>query len=384
MRRGVAGVLLCAVAVLVAAQGRSSGGAQPPPRVFVAISGQKSEIRTTIPITRHGAAKRRVVMSMGPAKLPALAAGDRLAVTSELQVTNDCNNQERRCAGHPYQFTPTVGSQLVLAPDNRAIDGRGVIALSRRRTIRCLQVHANRQHHCVIVFARAGHEIHAGSIPCLPDDCHVNFVLDANSRRARKGDKLVIGGNRPDGSIAQDKGRINAIRLRPGSQEPIPPSTTKHRVHKRLPLHLQPRVILSKRLRHPKRNEQLAVYAKYRTNISHLPYSTRVTSQLILARHRHSTSISGLAARTNGSHGEIDEANGSNCVHKRNPCPYRKVGVLRFRRDATNRSGDPIPLFVNLWVMTKPKLTTPRHGDRLRINHGAKLKVVRYPASMRG
>ena len=55
MRRGVAGVLLCAVAVLVAAQEWSEGHAPATPHVFVAISGQKSEIRKTIPITHHGA-----------------------------------------------------------------------------------------------------------------------------------------------------------------------------------------------------------------------------------------------------------------------------------------------------------------------------------------
>jgi hypothetical protein len=355
--------------------------AQSGPTVLVRTTGNRSETRETVPITRHAGSKKAVVMSMGANTLPQLVAHDRLKVTSELQVTDDCNDPEPRCAGHPYQYNPKIGSHLVLASSPHATGGPHVVSVSPRKVITCLQEKGNRQHHCVIAFSDAGlHVKDPADIPCLPDSCHLNFVVDARNHRARHGDKLVIGGNQPSGRIAQDKGRINVIRLRPGSQPKAPATVTRHRLHKRISLHLHSAVIASKRLRGLKRHEQLAVYARFHTDISHLPYSTRVTSQLVLADRRSQTGPGHLAARVSSTGAEIDEANGSNCVHVRNPCRYTKVGVLTMQHDAES-GGDPVPLFVNLWLKSKPKLTTPKPGDQLRIRD-AKLKIVRYPADL--
>ena len=55
-----------------------------------------------------------------------------------------------------------------------------------------------------------------GSLPCAAGDCFVNLVLDAHDRAARRGNRLIIGADRPDGSIAQDKGRLGAVVIGSG------------------------------------------------------------------------------------------------------------------------------------------------------------------------
>jgi hypothetical protein len=355
------------------------------PRVLVTTTGNDSETRRTVPIARHARARKRVVMSMGPRKLPGLNRGDRLEVTAELQVTNDCRHLEPRCAGRPYRFSPRIGSRLVLARRRGATGGRHAIALSPRKRIRCRQRVPNRQHHCVLVFTGASMHVRSpGALPCTPSTCHVNFVVDAHNTRARHGDKLIIGANKPDGFILQDKGRINAIRLRPGSQRRPPELETTKRRHTRIPLDQTPTVVLSRRLDGLKRGTQLAVLARMRTDVSNLPYSARVTTHLILGRTRHSTATSRRVARMASPHGEIAEANGSNCTRKQGRCPYTKTGVLRMLRDARNPAGRPIPLFVNLYVVSNPKRARRRPGDRLKVLPHARMKVDRYRPSLRG
>ena len=82
--------------------------------------------------------------------------------------------------------------------------------------------------------------------------------------------------------------------------------------------------------------------------------------------------------------GEIDEINASNCTEVQTPCPYTKVGVLRMTRDARSSSGHPIPLYVNLYVISNPKRAGRRAGDRLPILSHLKLEVKRYKPSLRG
>jgi hypothetical protein len=133
-----------------------------------------------------------------------------------------------------------------------------------------------------------------------------------------------------------------------------------------------------------KKDTQLAVLARMRTDVSSLPYSARVTTHLILGRTRHSTETSRWVAHLASPHGEIAEANGSNCTRAQTSCPYTKVGVLRMLRDARNRAGHPIPLFVNLYVVSNPKHAMPRPRDRLKVLPHARMRVARYKPSLRG
>jgi hypothetical protein len=361
--------------------------AQPTPRVLVATSGNFSETRKAIPITRRPRADRRVVMSMSARRLPNLQTGDRLKLTAELQVTVDCREPGSSCAGRPYLFNPRVGSQLVLARGRGSTDGPNAKPVSRRRVTSCRgKPLSSRQHHCVIVFTRVSFDLHElGALPCRPASCRVNLVLDAHNRRARRGNKLVIGASKPSGRIVQDRGRINAIRLRPGAQPPPPVATSRRRRHHSIPLDETRTVILSKRLVRLRKGGQLEVLAGYRADVSRLPYSTRVTTHLILARSPRATETSPLVANMSSSfHGQIAEANGSNCTKVQTPCPYTKVGVLRMRRDARSRAGHRIPLYVNVYVVSNPKRARRRPGDRLAVLAHPKLKVARYKPSLLG
>jgi hypothetical protein len=373
--------------VHVRAESAGASSAQPAPRVLVATSGSYSETRKTIPITKRARTDRRVVMSISARRLPDLAAGDRLKLTAELQVTIDCHKRAPSCAGRPYLFNPRVGSQLVLARGPRAAGGPGAIPVSSRHVNRCRgRPLSNRQHHCVLVFTHASFDVHRlGALPCSPGSCRVNMVLDANNRHAQRGDKLVIGANKPSGRIVQDRGRINAIRLRPGLQPPPPVEVTRKRRHRSIPLDATRTVVLSKRLGGLSKGGQLAVLARYRVDVSRLRYSARVTTHLILARSPRATKASPRVARMASSlQGQIAEANGSNCTKVQTPCPYTKVGVLRMRQDARNRAGQRIPLYVNLFVVSNPKRAKRRPGDRLAVLSHPELKVARYRPSLRG
>ena len=240
--RAVAAVLaagalgLVAHAVAELAEASDADG----PKVLVATTGNHSETRRTVPITRRSNSKGRVVMSMGPHKLPGLATGDRLKLSAELQVTVNCFRPSSACVGSPYFFNPRVGSKLVLATGPRVAGGKHARALTGRKVISChARPLSSRQHHCVLVFKHPSLVIdNAAALPCHPDACYVNFVVDAHSRHARSGDRLIIGANKPNGHVLQDKGRINAVRLRPGSQpappiQPAPPSGARREAKQR-------------------------------------------------------------------------------------------------------------------------------------------------------
>jgi hypothetical protein len=360
--------------------------AQQQPKVLVATSGNRSETRRTIRITRRSRAARRVVMSMRPRNLPDLKARDRLVASAEVMVTVDCIKRRRSCAGRPYLYNPRVGAQLVLARGRNATGGRRATPISARKRITCRGAPlSSRQHHCVIVFKHPSLAVHhPAALPCAPRSCRVNLVLDAHSRQAHRGDKLVIGNNRPTGKIGQDKGRINVIRLRPSSQ-PAPPKAISRRRRTRLVrLDETPTVIASQRLGGLRKDAQLVVLARFKTDVSRLPYTARVSSQLILARDPSATRPGPRVKRMASFEGEIDEINASNCTKVQTPCPYTKVGVLRMTRDARSRSGHPIPLYVNLYVISNPKRAGRRAQDRLPILSHLKLEVKRYAPSLRG
>jgi hypothetical protein len=358
----------------------------PKHRVLVATSGNRSETRKTIPITRRSLAERRVVMTMRPRNLPDPKAGDRLVASAELMVTVDCVKRLRSCAGRPYLYNPRVGARLVLARGRNATGGRRATPISARRRITCRgRPLSSREHHCLIVFKHPSLSVHRRAhLPCAPAACRVNLVLNAHNRHADHGDKLVIGNNRRGGKIGQDKGRINVTRLRPGSQPAPPKSVSRHRRHRFVPLDETPTVILSKRLGGLRKHEQLGVLARFKTDVSRLRYTARVSSQLILARRPRATKPSPKLKRIASFDGEIDELNASNCTMVQTPCPYTKVGVLWMKRDARTRSGRPIPLYVNLYVIANPKRARRGAGDRLPILTRPKLEVKRYRPALRG
>ena len=344
-------------------------------RVRVATTGSFSERIERLPITRREGAEPRVAMSLGPRKLPKLLRGDRLEVTAEVQVTLNCNEQEPRCIGDPYTFDPRLSVRLVLADSRGAT--RGMKLAPAKRTV-CRQ-RRPREHHCVVTVTNAGARIRRPEgLPCRPGDCSVNLVLDSHNPNATKGDELIVGGVKPNGSIPQDRGRINSILFRPANARYPRPQRTRSRVGDVLPLDLKRHVVYSQPVRRIAAGDQLAVEASAYTSGAGLPYSVRTSAQLILATSRSEVRPGPLARRIGGK-GEISEANGFNCTRNRDFCLTRKVGVLRARRSARGKAGLRT-LYVNLVMIAGAKRVEPGGDDRYRVLRRGGLAVTSYPA----
>ncbi len=395
----IAIALACTVAVL-AALAASAGGFSEPYKALVMTTGDNSELTDHLDITDAQGASAATVMSL---PLSNVRAGDRLRVSSEFQVTTDCLNAAGRCSnyadgavGHPYDYNPLVDAQLVLASTSSATTGNPITGVLERR---CRQQLPYRHHHCVLVFPSTTFDVPSGA-----QGRYVNLVASAWSPQseAQPGDRLLVGENEPDGSILGDKGRVNAIRLRPdpnavGTVQTLSSTTP---VATNLPIgngSIENTVVFSRRLDSLKRNEQLEVAANVDTDIgqdqdptapNYLPYNVLIRPRLILTSRPTSTKVSDLAKRVSTSEGEITEANGFNCTHHDktmspwdSPCHAQKAGVIRLTADAKK-------LYVNLVVGTSAIGGAPQPGDAVQIAPcspgSCALRILRYPASLRG
>lgn len=381
--RSLAIVIVAAAPITALASAAASGGAAEP-FVRIATTGNGSELVRTLPITRTRGAEKRVVMSLGPREMPDLAAGDRVRVTAEMQITGNCGHPDPRCIGPIYKYAPEIRAALILASDDGATGGPGTLAISGTEREECTQRRPDYEHHCVLVFTRSGFVIGDPSrLPCALDECHINLVADANHPTARAGSLVTVGGLRPDGSIPQDRGRINVVRYRNATAREFVSTATEARRKRRIPPDLKRRVVFSKRLDGLERDEQIAVLASFTTDISHLRYAVRTSARVILADSPGATR-QGRFVKANASlSGEISENNGSNCTQDEGTCTARKVGVLEMRRDAVTASGKPIPLYVNLITVLGPKVKKARGDDRVIVRRGG-IEVTRFPPSVNG
>jgi hypothetical protein len=383
-----AAAIVIALLALSTSAAAAPGGPAPPvgervPEVRVATSGNESERSETLRITKRAGAAKKVVISLGPNRLPDLARGDRVRITSELQVTTDCNTPGPRCRGSVYHYGPKVRARLYLAPNSHVRGGRRALPISRLQRETCSQKRPHYEHHCVFVFRQAGFAVRdPRRLPCPLQSCHVNLVADVHHRRASGNDRLMIGGQRPTGKIPQDRGRINAIRYRDVVPGDLRPTGTRVPRRRRVAPDFKRRVVISKRLDGLRANEQLAVGAQMRTAIAGLPYAVRTSVRLILAESPRATRQGDYVKSHARNFGEIAENNGSNCTRDDSPCVYRKVGVLTMRRDAVDRGGRPRPLYVNLVTVFGAKQPARNH-DRVRLRRTS-IRVVRFPPELFG
>ena len=325
-------------------------------------------------------------MSLPPSRLPSLRRGGRLRVSAEVQVTTTCVVPSRRCIGRPYGFTPTVDATLLLASGAHRTGGRGTARIGRRRSLSCHQRRPNRNHHCVLV-PTGTRKIAPRRLPCRPRHCRLNLVVDAHDGDARPGNLLLIGADRPDGSIVQDFGRLNALVM-PKRPRPRPVRRHTHRRrHRSIPVRSKgsggKRVVYAVRMPRLDKGDVLRIKARQRTAIDQLSYNTYVGTEVILAGSPRATHPSRLAKRAAALRGRITEANGFNCTHGpsayRTPCLTRKAGLLEMVRDAVDRRGRPKPLYVNLVCHLAPKLVQALPGDRAQVRPSGHLEVTRFP-----
>jgi len=357
----------------------SSQEPEPPvPSVLVAATADHAELIKTIPIAGSPGGDPRVVMSMGPGQLPDLQEGDRLHATAEVQITADCTFHRPRCTSSPYRYSPVIEGKLVLADGAQVTGGPNAVTLSAPDRNVCHNQTGDREHHCMLV-PRGGVDVGGGgALPCDPSSCHVNFVVEAHDNAAQPGDVVIVGGQRPNGAVLQDKGRINVVRLRGAAEQQATTLTTHARVHAALPLNLSKQVVYSQKLEGLQDREQLEVEATMITQISYLPYATRVGARLILAKGRQATGQGHQVKEIADFNGEIAENNGFNCTQAESPCLTRKVGVLKMRKDAGG------PLYVNLVAITGPKNRPAGPGDHVKIGKSGGLSVTRFPPALFG
>jgi hypothetical protein len=383
-RVALAAIAACAVCAAAAAV-ESPAQTSPGISVKIASSGSFSETRRTVPIARTPGAGSRVVMSIPPAGMPSLAAGDILTVTAEVEVTTDCLNREppKQCRGSSYRFNPVVAAQPILAAGIAEVAGPRTLPVGERRKITCRQKPPSRERHCVIVFTAAELAVpDPGALPCAPQ-CHLNLVIDAHHPDARANDRLIIGSAGPNGSVRHDKGRINVIRTRGADPSVLPPpppdgtltTATDTRLVGGLSLDEPPRkaVVFSQPLEDLRAREQIAIRAIVRTGIVRLRHNVNVSAKVIVADRPNATRPGVEATRVALLGGEITEHNGFNCTQITTPCTTDKVGVIGLVEDASQT------LYANL-VMRIGRVGGRAPGDNLVRFLDGGLQVMRYPA----
>jgi hypothetical protein len=356
----VAGALVLPLAL---ASGQATGGS-----VEGATTGNNSELVLTVPVTGRSGSFRQV-MRLAPALMPNLRDGDSLRVSAELAVTTDCTRAAPRCTGRPYSYDPQIDTQVVLTSPR----GSAVLAKDRRR---CIQQPGDRQHHCVIPFNGVEAGGQAERLGCDEGGCALEMLMSAHSANARSGQLLIIGGQDESGRLSQDKGRINAIRLR-GSPDVEVGKT--HLERDEVPPDLRKRVVLSQRLSRLRRGDVVEASLDLRASVDHLPYPALVGSQIVLAETPGAIHGKRFVSRVANLRGELTEGAGTNCTQAQTPCPVFRTGMLNIRESAITRGDDPVPLYLNVVIRANNKLKPEQAGDviRLRDTGGLRTRIYR-------
>src|SRR4051812_838893 len=233
MRLAAPILLLCALLVPAAA---GAGVLQAPKAAHpvVASTGDNAELLQKVPIARTAGARDRVAMRLGPDTFDSIQQGDRLRVSGEVQMSTTCVEPGPRCVGTSYDINPTLTARIVLSPSPKA--DSGFLPLSSSRSVLCKQQRPNRNHHCTIAIPNTETAIpDPGALPCQPGACYVEMIVGATSKKAKRGNVVVLGADQPDGSVVQDKGRLNVVQIHSGVADPSV-SSTNDLVNTDLPL----------------------------------------------------------------------------------------------------------------------------------------------------
>jgi hypothetical protein len=388
MRRGLI-FALAVGGVLAGVSGVVPAQVVPDGAVRVGSSGDDAEMLKTIPISRKPGRNPKVAYSIGPSTLGELHSGDRLQGMGEVEVTVCLKHNPlapgsgSECVGKNYGYNPHVQARVVLGPGSGATsEGRTLTVVPNKR-IQCTQSLPNRNHHCVIGLRPHSLDIpDTSSLPCPPDQCHVNLVIDAWHSNAGRGERVVVGSSDSNGRVQDDKGRVAFARFRPGSM----PSASFKRAKRRdgsLPISANghdaaKRVLYSMKLEHLTTGEQLVAEGKLVARIGNQPYSAFITTEVILATKPNATEPRRASGRVTHSNSQIASANGFNCTQgqsaHRNPCVARKLGAVQVERDADR------PLYLNLVAGSNAMFPDEkwRPGDRAKITRRSYLRLYRY------
>jgi hypothetical protein len=374
------------LATLALAASAGAGVLPEPQKADLATTGDHSELVESIPIAAAPGADERVAMSLGPDRLAGLETGDRLRASGEVQFSTTCAAPGPKCVGRPYQFNPVLTARIVLAAAPDQTDSG--LLLSEQKQVRCKQQRPNRNHHCTLVMPNLETTVSdLAALPCAANACYANLVVGAFSRRAEPGNRVVIGGDRPDGSVAQDKGRLNVVHAR--AEVPAPTvQATSQPVNSSLPLtegnKEKRRVIHSLAIDAPRKGEILAFDGGWVATIDQLPFNTFIASRVIVGETPSSTGPTGLARSSVQLRGNATEANGFNCTQGPSgyttPCTIAKAGAIRITKDVLDpATGLPGTLYLNLVSAAKPLLAKGVSSDQqVLVGPGPGLTVARF------
>jgi hypothetical protein len=396
--------LLAAAGAIAAGALTPSAARAQPTGVQAASTAGTAPLVDEIPIKRTPGKARRVVLSLGPGQFPPLATGGVLRASAEIKVSTTCPARGPRCIGRRYDFSPKFSAQIVLAGSRNATHGSGVYAVTQPLQHGCGQRRPNRNHHCVLTLPAQPIQVPGPDVlPCLASGCHLNLIVGASSPRAKGGNVIVIGGDRPNGTINPTGGRLNAIVIPPNQPDEPVSLTTATPASPTIPLGSKHggyhTVIYSVELDGLAAGDVLDVNALQRTDISQFDKPVNVGSKIILAGSPGGTQGKPAYATAEG---QITPANGFNCTQGpspyRTPCRSYKTGVVTITQTPLTRTGAPKPLFVNLLSRTffpcqgcRPPSRASRSARRgfggaggepvSVVEPGGYLSVARYPAA---
>lgn len=386
--RAIAGAAALLAAVVCAVAMTASGATGEATRaeagkrgsaLRAAITPRRAELRPTVPIASKRGRKTRAVLSL---KLPRLRVGERVRFNGEVTVTTTCVEPIARCIGRPYGFDPNLSARIVVA-DRADDDGRSTVPVSRSVSLSCEQTRPNRNHHCPLTIPRGSFEVRElRDLPCKPQSCRLNMVLDAWHGSARGGEVVVIGADTPGGSVRPGKARLSAVVQR-GPAAGGSRRTGKRRTRK-LPASFSggERVLWSQRLDHVKPGDVLLMRSRQRVAIQGLPYF--IASQIIVTTRPQAKEPSKQAKRSISRVGKASETTGFNCTigHSafQSPCEWEKAGLAEVNSLPRDARGRPKPLYVNVVARTFPKLAQARGHAPARLLRGGGLTVTRLRA----
>lgn len=387
-------LLIACVALLfaVAALWHAPDTARAAGDLRVSTVDEHPELIDTLPIGRAAGNRRQVVMSIPPDRLGALQDGDRLEATAEFETTvclkpdPDHPGSGYPCIGETYGYDPHIEGRLVLAPSAGTTAPDRTTAVSDRHVLTCRQSMPNRNHHCVMAIGDGALDVvDAGQLSCPPSGCYLNLVASAWHSDSDAGEKVVIGSHTRDGVIQQNRGRLDAMRYRPGAMAKPAPRVSRVRQTRRLPIADEGRepirrVVYSIPLRNLTQGEALVVDGKAISSLAGVPYNAFVPAEIILAERPGATDDSRLTCQVTGCDAEIARTNGVNCTQgpsaHPDPCLRRKFGTVEIERSTSKT------LYLNMVVgmMALPNRAgqTYHSGDHANVRRGGFLRVFRH------
>jgi hypothetical protein len=353
---------------------RPRGGAS----IEIGSTGNSPELLETIPIVAESGKGRRVVLSFGPGSetdlpLPEIAAGDRLEVLAELELTTDAptaNHPGR--IGNVYDYSPNVEATLLLAadPDAARVKPGRAIALAKP----WVDAVSHERHHAVVTFGDGKLAVPRAGLPWRGPS-FVNVVVSASHARARQGDLLLVGQNEKTPTVVQDMAGIRIVRYRPATAKAPPAQSDSVCLCAGVPIAKQPTVVFSHELAGLAQGERLLVKARLVTDAAGLGGAARISTRLFLATDPAQLESDGSAKEFATWKGHLSKFTGFNCIPGEGPRTSRKYGVARIRR-APGRS-----LFVNLVAVSAAPFGGTAPADILRIDTArSRLEVTRLPA----